>query len=173
MSDKVNVEEIIGLVKTDEVTNSVEEVRKLRGRGERMNDEKISILLPQVGDVRFTEEKGWETYLNKNGVEWCPIPMIDVPVDELLMKWEDLVHELSEKEVRLVHLKEYIQSQSFHLETTVDFKEIYGKNNADIRKQHIRMELDEVFNEVRDLELSINWIKQYIPLLKEVIRSKQ
>ena len=58
-----------------------------------MSEEKKSIL-PQVGEVRFTEERGWETYFNKNGVEWCPIPMIDVPVEELLMKWEDLVNEL-------------------------------------------------------------------------------
>ena len=31
--DKVTVEDIIGIVKTEEQTNSVEEVRKLRGRG--------------------------------------------------------------------------------------------------------------------------------------------
>lgn len=30
--DKVNVDDIIGLIKTDELTNSVEEVMKLRGR---------------------------------------------------------------------------------------------------------------------------------------------
>ena len=30
--DKVNVEDIIGLIKTNEPTDSVEEVRKLRGR---------------------------------------------------------------------------------------------------------------------------------------------
>ena len=33
--DKVTVDDIIGLVHTDEMTNSVEEVRKLRGRNER------------------------------------------------------------------------------------------------------------------------------------------
>ena len=31
--DKVTVDDIIGIVKTEEQTNSVEEVRKLRGRG--------------------------------------------------------------------------------------------------------------------------------------------
>ena len=137
-----------------------------------MSDEKISIL-PKVGDIRFTEENGWEEYLNKNGVEWCPIPMIDVPVDELLMKWEDLVFELSENEIELLKLKEYIQSESFHIETTFDFKEAYGKNNADIRKQHIKVELADVFDKVQSLELSINWIRSYIPLLNEVVRCKQ
>lgn len=97
----------------------------------------------------------------------------DVPITVLLQEWENLVGELSVKEVRLLTLKEYIQSESFKIETTFDFKEAYGKNNADIRKQHIKSELADVFDEVRNLELSINWIKSYIPLVKEVIRVKQ
>ena len=105
--------------------------------------------------------------------DWRIVMITDVPVDVLLKEWHFLVHELSDKEVELLKLKEYIQSESFHIETTFDFKEAYGKNNADVRKQHIRMELDEVFNKVRDLELGINWIKQYIPLLREVIRTKR
>jgi hypothetical protein len=123
--------------------------------------------------------KNWVQYtpvIDKNGdeeIKEAPVKVTDVPVERLIIEWEDLVFELSDKEVELLKLKEYIQSESFHLETTVDFKELYGKNNADVRKQHIRMELDEVFNKVRDLELSIGWIKSYIPLLKEVIRSKQ
>jgi hypothetical protein len=91
----------------------------------------------------------------------------------LLTVWEGLVRELSDKEVELLNLKEYIQSESFHIETTFDFKEAYGKNNADIRKQHIKSELADVFDKVQSLKLSINWIKSYIPLVKEVIRVKQ
>jgi len=105
-------------------------------------------------------------------VKEMPVVVANVPVEYLLVEWEDLVFELSEKETRLIHLKEYIQSQSFHIETTFDFKEAYGKNNADIRRHHIQVELMEVFEEVRDLELSIGWIKQYIPLLRECIRVK-
>jgi len=123
--------------------------------------------------------KNWVQYtpvIDKNGdeeIKEVPVKVTDVPVERLLIEWEDLVFELSDKEVELLKLKEYIQSESFHIETTFDFKEAYGKNNADVRKQHIRMELDEVFNKVRDLELGINWIKQYIPLLREVIRTKR
>jgi hypothetical protein len=99
--------------------------------------------------------------------------IIDVPVVDLLCVWEDLVNELSEKEGRLLTLKEYIASESFHIETTFDFKEAYGKNNADIRKHHIKVELSDVFDEVRDLELSINWTKGYVPLLRECIKCKR
>ena len=101
------------------------------------------------------------------------VPIMDVPVGELICKWEELVNELSDKEAELLKLKEYIQSESFHIETTVDFKELYGKNNADVRKHHIKMELSDVFDNVQGLELSINWIKSYIPLLREVVRCKQ
>ena len=101
------------------------------------------------------------------------VPIMDVPVGELICKWEELVNELSDKEAELLKLKEYIQSESFHIETTVDFKELYGKNNADVRKHHIKMELSDVFDNVQGLELSINWIKSYIPLLREVVRTKQ
>ena len=105
--------------------------------------------------------------------DWRIVMITEVPVDVLLVEWHFLVHELSDKEAELLKLKEYIQSESFHIETTFDFKEAYGKNNADIRKQHIKVELSDVFDKVQSLELSINWIRSYIPLLKEVVRCKQ
>ena len=105
--------------------------------------------------------------------DWRIVMITEVPVDVLLVEWHFLVHELSDKEAELLKLKEYIQSESFHMETTVDFKELYGKNNADVRKHHIKVELSDVFDNVQGLELSINWIRSYIPLLKEVVRCKQ
>ena len=104
---------------------------------------------------------------------WEHISIVDVPVRCLVYEWEQLVIELSEKEFELLKQKEYIAMKSFELEQTVDFKELYGKNNADSRKHHIKGELADVFDEVTALELGINWIRSYIPLLKEVIRSKQ
>ena len=137
-----------------------------------MSDEKISIL-PKVGDIRFTEENGWEEYLNKNGVEWCPIPMIDVPVDELLMKWEDLVMELSEKEIKLYNLKEAYLIAEQKIINETDFKGLYGKNNEKVRTNHVKSELSDMVDEMKTLEFGINWIRSYIPLLREVVRTKQ
>jgi hypothetical protein len=138
-----------------------------------MSDEKISIILPQVGDIRFTEERGWETYLNKNGVEWCPIPMIDVPVEELLMKWEDLVMELSDKEVELYKLKEAYLIAEADIVNNTNFKELYGANNQKVRDNHVKSELADMVSDMKALEFGIGWIRSYIPLLKEVIRVKQ
>ena len=171
MSDKVNVDDIIGLVKTDEVIDGVEEVRKLRGRGEKMSNESI------VRDYRLKDDGTWEqliAYETKDGEvkEWCGCTVVDVSVERLLLAWEDLVAELSIKEVELLKLKEFIAVKSFEIEQETDFKELYGKNNADVRKHHIKTELADVYDDVTGLELSINWIKGYIPLLRECIKVK-
>lgn len=107
------------------------------------------------------------------GFQYKPVLITDVSVVCLLEEWESLVKELSDKEVELLKLNEFIAVKSFEIEQETDFKELYGKNNADVRKHHIKTELADVYDDVTGLELSINWIKSYIPLLKEVIRSKQ
>lgn len=173
MSDKTNVEEIIGLVKTDEVTNSVEEVRKLRGRGETMSNESI------VRDYRLKDDGTWEqliAYETKDGEvkEWCGCTVVDVSVERLLCTWEDLVSELSLKEVQLAELKEMYNVKEFDIvyKSDIDFKSLYGSTAEKVRKQHAKETLSDLDGGIQALELSVSWIKQYIPLLKEVIRVK-
>ena len=107
------------------------------------------------------------------GFQFEPVTIVDVPVTVLLEEWEDLVLELSQKEVEYFKLKEYYESESHHLETTVDFKELYGKNNADVRKHHIKVELSDVYDKMKDLEFSIDYITRRISYLKELIRTKR
>ena len=133
-----------------------------------------------VKAYRFNDEKGyWEQltqYEGKDGEmvsEWCGCVITDVPVEDLIGEWESLVAELSNKEVELLKLKEFIAVKSFEIEQETDFKALYGKNNADVRKHHIKTELADVYDDVTGLELSINWIKSYIPLLKEVLKYKR
>lgn len=102
----------------------------------------------------------------------APVLITSVPVNYLLEAWEDLVHELSGKERALLDLKEFVNQQGFEFEQHTDYKALYGKNNADVRKHHLKQELSDVFDEIQALELGINWIKQYIPLLREAIRVK-
>lgn len=184
MSDKTNVDDIIGLVKTDEVIDGVEEVRKLRGRGEKMSnlnendivenqvEEKImESILPKQGDIKFMEQ--WYEYNEKHG--WLPIPTIDVPLDHLLMTWEDLIGELHNLELGLLIAKEQYSQKEFEIvyQSDIDFKALYGSTSEKVRKQHAANELVKLKDKIDHFELSINWIKGYIPLLKEVIRSKQ
>ena len=106
-----------------------------------------------------------------------PVEMVcystDLTIGELLKEWEDLIEELSEKEIGLIYLKEYYESESHKMETTVDFKELYGKNNADIRKHHIKTELADVVEQMTLLKLSIDWINRRISLVHELVQVKR
>ena len=110
---------------------------------------------------------------NEENKEWVIVSIVTIPTDVLFTVWAGLVRELSEKEVELLKLKEFIAVKSFEIEQETDFKELYGKNNAEVRKHHIKMELSDVFDEVTGLELGINWIRSYIPLLRECIKCKR
>jgi len=50
---------------------------------------------------------------------------------------------------------------------------LYGKNNADVRKQHVRKELSTWYDTITDLELGISWINRRISFLRELIRTKR
>ena len=94
----------------------------------------------------------------------------DVMVD--LEEWSKLITELSRKEVKLFSLKDEYNVKSEMIVETTDFKELYGKNNADVRKRHIRQELDYEYTCIKDLELSVNYIKRRISFLKQLIHTK-
>ena len=101
------------------------------------------------------------------------VPIMDVPVGELICKWEELVKELSMKEVELYNLKEAYLIAESKIVNEVDFKAIYGKNNEKIRKEHCKKELSDLVEQIKELEFGIAWINRYLPLLKEVVRIKQ
>ena len=113
--------------------------------------------------------------LDKDGnevLEWNVIPITDVPGDELLRTYEDLVLELSDKEIELYMLKEqYLQRESEIVQTT-NFKELYGANNQKVRDQHVKETLSDMVQSKVELQFTIDFIRNYIPLLREVLRSK-
>lgn len=96
----------------------------------------------------------------------------DVPVAILLTTWEDLVIELSDKEKELYGLKEEIFNKEQDIIRKTDFNKLYNANNKDVRKEHLDKVLADNYVAKKDLEFRIDFIKQYIPLLKEVIRCK-
>lgn len=115
----------------------------------------------------FNPETGEKhTVKNKHGI-------VDVPVSVLLDTWEDLVIGLSDKEKELYELKESIFNKEQEIIRTTDFQKLYKKNNKDVRKEHLDKVLADDYTKKKDLEFRIDFIKQYVPLLKEVIRAKQ
>ena len=54
-----------------------------------------------------------------------------------------------------------------------DFKALYGANNQKVRDNHVRNELSDWYEIIRDLEFSLNYINHRISFLKELIRTKR
>jgi hypothetical protein len=90
-----------------------------------------------------------------------------------LYEYSSLIDELSIKEVDLFKLKEEYQIESDKIINETDFKELYGKNNAEVRKNHVKEELKGLYLEIKDLEFSIDYIGRRIGYLKELIRTKR
>jgi hypothetical protein len=137
-----------------------------------MSDEKISIL-PKVGDIRFTEEMGWQEYNKEYG--WLAIPAADVPLDDLLLCYEDLIIELSQKETEHIEVKEDYDSKEFEIVflSDINFKELYGSTSEKVRKQHASTVLKPLKTKLNGFELSIDYLKRYISFLRELIRVKR
>lgn len=94
-------------------------------------------------------------------------------IAELLNEWEELINELSEKEIALSEWKEIYQILSDKIIAGTDFKELYGANNQKVRENHVRNELTDQYDIIKDLEFSVNWLHYRIPYLKELIRVKR
>ena len=77
------------------------------------------------------------------------------------------------KEIQLYNLKEAYLIAEADIVNNTNFKELYGANNQKVRDNHVKNELSDMVSDMKALEFGINWIRSYIPLLKEVIRSKQ
>ena len=109
----------------------------------------------------------------EEGTRCIGVPITDVSLIYLLCTYEDLVLELSDKEVELYTLKEAYLIAEKDIIANTDFKSLYGANNQKVRDNHVKQELSDMVARKADLQLGIDFIKNYIPLLREVIRAKQ
>ena len=130
------------------------------------------ILLPEVGSVKFDET--WYEYTGEEH-GWLPIPAVDVSLDSLLLTYEDLIMELSDKEERYAKLKEEYNAKEFEIVymSDINFKELYGSTSEKVRKQHASKVLKPLKTKLNGLELSIDYLKRYISFLRELIHVKR
>ena len=118
--------------------------------------------------------KVWEKSIpemDKDGNEsliWKPIPITNVPLSVLLEEYEDLILELSEKEIELEKVKTEYAEKEFSIKylEDIDFKKLYGKANDDTRKHHVQMVCSDLLQRKQGLELSVDFLKRYVGLLK-------
>lgn len=83
-----------------------------------------------------------------------------------LNEWKLAIEELSKKEIEYDKLKKEHFEKSEEIIRTTDFKELYGKNNADIRKAHIQNILSDLTEDILDLKYSISYLKRKIDWYK-------
>lgn len=110
----------------------------------------------------------WETYEDFDDEDTS----IEAFVLDNLYEWSRLITELSENEIELFELKEKYELASEKIIDETDFKAIYGKNNAEVRKQHVKSRLYADYLVIKDLEFSIDYLKRRISYLKQLIHTK-
>lgn len=90
---------------------------------------------------------------------------IEDKIENNLNEWSNLVTELSLKEMSYLKLKDTIFNKEQWIIDNTDFKKVYGKNNADVRKQHLQKFLKEEYELRNSHEISIDYIKRRISFL--------
>lgn len=86
--------------------------------------------------------------------------------EKYLNEWKLAIEELSKKEIEYDKLKKEHFKKSEEIIRTTDFKELYGKNNADVRKAHIQNILSGLTEDILDLKYSISYLKRKIDWYK-------
>jgi len=97
---------------------------------------------------------------------------IDAFVMDNLVEWSNLITELSYKEIELLKLKDIILDKEQWITENTDFKEIYGRNNVEVRKLHFSKHMKGEYDNRRKLELSIDYLKRRISYLKGLVTVK-
>ena len=105
-------------------------------------------------------------------VEITTAPNMKLSIQDCLNEWEKLVNELSEKEEDYYTKKEAYQGLSEEIISVTDFKALYGKNNDSIRKQHVKEELSDEYEELKQLEFRMDYIKRRVSFLKTLVKVK-
>ncbi|WP_406532481.1 hypothetical protein [Methanobrevibacter sp.] len=85
---------------------------------------------------------------------------------EIAHEWEDLLHELDNNEKALYEWRTLYNAKSEEIIANTNFTEIYGKNNEKVRKEHVKKELIDWYNTIKELEFSIDNAHRRISFLK-------
>jgi len=90
-----------------------------------------------------------------------------------LEEWSMLITELCDKEIDLFKCKNEYQVLSDKIIQDTDFKALYGANNQKVRDNHVKGELKDLYDRIKGLEFSIDYLTRRIMFLKELIRTKR
>ena len=99
---------------------------------------------------------------------------IDAFVMDNCIEWSNLISRLSNRESKLNRLKEEYDNKEFQIvyQSDIDFKTLYGSTSEKVRKQHAKIELKELNDKIKGLELSIDYLKRRISFLRQLVPAK-
>lgn len=100
-----------------------------------------------------------------------PKPIWLLSDGDIMDEWNKSIEELSQKEKKLLHVKDEYSQKEFNIKYVddIDFKELYGRANDDTRAHHVRITLKELINEKNELELRVDYLTRRISFLNAVI----
>ena len=90
-------------------------------------------------------------------------------IDDWFNDWDNLINEVNVKSMQLYILKEKIFEKEQKIINETDFKELYGKNNADVRKNHLKQTMQADYDAKNDLEHDIECAKRRISFIKSMM----
>lgn len=89
---------------------------------------------------------------------------------DLLGKWETLINKVSMQEIQLYELKEEIFKEEQDIIKNTDFNALYGKNNKDVRKEHLDKTMKPKNDLKKALEIDIDANKRRIIFYGEKVK---
>ena len=93
---------------------------------------------------------------------------IEKNTEEIIKEWEDLLDEMTHNEKALYEWKTLYTAKSEEIINTTDFKTLYGKNNEKVRKEHVKNQLIDWYNTIKELEFNIDKSHRRISFLKAI-----
>ena len=106
----------------------------------------------------------------------CHVNINDFSIEAEAMdnciEWSHQINDLSDKEQELDELKQIIFDKEQWIIENTDFKKAYGKNNADVRKQHLQKHMATQYQNKKELEFKVDYIKRRISYLKALVYLK-
>ena len=108
--------------------------------------------------------------LNENDIaEYLDETQEEKTIDDWFTEWDNLLTDINVKSTQLYLLKERIFDKEQEIINNTDFKELYGKNNADVRKTHLKQEMQADYDAKNDLELDIDAAKRRVTFIKSML----
>ena len=94
-------------------------------------------------------------------------------IDDYFNEWEDLLKTIDEKSEDLYVLKNSLIRAEQEIIDNTDFKALFGKNNADVRKAYLKDKLQPNYDAKHELEMSIDSAKRRIDYIRSLMNMQR